>query len=108
MSQSSTYSFPPAGKTAIVTGGSSGIGLACARSLAKEGWNVVITGRREAQLQDAADKITQAMESSCTNNRVSFEVGDASQEEDVIRLFDNVVKRHGESSFQDMTTSMRY
>ena len=34
------------GKTAVVTGGSSGIGLATARRLAAEGAHVFITGRR--------------------------------------------------------------
>jgi NAD(P)-dependent dehydrogenase (short-subunit alcohol dehydrogenase family) len=39
-----------AGKTAIVTGGGSGIGEATAKALAAVGVNVVICGRREASL----------------------------------------------------------
>jgi NAD(P)-dependent dehydrogenase (short-subunit alcohol dehydrogenase family) len=41
------------GKVAVVTGGSSGIGLAAAKRLAAEGAHVFITGRRERELQDA-------------------------------------------------------
>lgn len=40
-------------KTAVVTGGSKGIGLAIAKELLSEGANVVITGRREDALQQA-------------------------------------------------------
>ncbi|MBA2117061.1 SDR family NAD(P)-dependent oxidoreductase [Bremerella alba] len=40
-------------KTAVVTGGGSGIGLAIARRLASEGASVVITGRRQAVLDEA-------------------------------------------------------
>ena len=37
-------------KVALVTGSSSGIGLACAQSLAKRGVDVVLTGSRDASL----------------------------------------------------------
>jgi NADP-dependent 3-hydroxy acid dehydrogenase YdfG len=42
------------GKTAVVTGGGSGIGLAIAESFATEGCKVIIAGRDEKKLKDAA------------------------------------------------------
>ncbi|MDM4768202.1 SDR family oxidoreductase [Pelomonas sp. SE-A7] len=46
-----------ANKTVLVTGGSSGIGLAAARAFANEGARVVITGRDEATLQAAREQL---------------------------------------------------
>ncbi len=45
------------GKTALITGGSRGIGKAIAIALAKEGVNIIITGRGEAALQVAEKDI---------------------------------------------------
>ncbi len=45
------------GKIALVTGGNSGMGLASARLLAKEGAKVIITGRRQKDLDDAVASI---------------------------------------------------
>ena len=44
-------------KVALVTGGTSGIGLAAAKALAKEGAHVYITGRREQELAAAVQQI---------------------------------------------------
>jgi len=48
------------GKTAVVTGGSRGIGFAIAHALAEEGVNVAITGLSESHLADARDKLGRA------------------------------------------------
>jgi 3-oxoacyl-[acyl-carrier protein] reductase len=45
------------GKTAIVTGGSRGIGLETARGLAREGVDVAICARRDSALKEAAQDI---------------------------------------------------
>ena len=52
--------FNLAGKTALVTGGSSGIGRRLAEGLAGAGAGVVVTGRRKKNLEEVAEKITAA------------------------------------------------
>lgn len=70
-------------KTAVVTGGSSGIGLATARRLATEGAHVFVTGRREAELQEAVDTIDTA----------TAVPGDVSNPADLDGLYDAVRAR---------------
>jgi NAD(P)-dependent dehydrogenase (short-subunit alcohol dehydrogenase family) len=48
------------GKVAIVTGGASGIGAACATTLAREGAKVVVTDVDDANGQAVVDKIGSA------------------------------------------------
>ncbi|MEU6442418.1 SDR family oxidoreductase [Streptomyces sp. NPDC047046] len=67
------------GKTALVTGGSTGIGFASARRLAEEGAHVFVTGRREAALDEAVAAIGPA--------RATAVVGDVSRAADVDRLY---------------------
>ncbi|MEV1045674.1 glucose 1-dehydrogenase [Streptomyces sp. NPDC049916] len=71
------------GKTAVVTGGSVGIGLRTAERLAEEGAHVFITGRREAELAKAAARIGDA----------TAVPGDVSVAADVDRLYDRVRER---------------
>ena len=48
------------GKTALVTGGSKGIGYSVAEAMVKEGVNVVVTSRHEDEVKEAAEKLAQA------------------------------------------------
>lgn len=47
-------------KIAVVTGGGTGVGKAITKALVAEGYEVVVTGRREAVLREAADAIDPA------------------------------------------------
>ncbi|WP_055558119.1 SDR family NAD(P)-dependent oxidoreductase [Streptomyces sp. NBRC 110028] len=73
------------GKTAVVTGGSTGIGLATAIRLAAEGAHVFITGRRKAALDAAVETIGPAGATAV--------VGDISDLTDLDRLYDAVRAR---------------
>ena len=45
------------GRTAVVSGGSAGLGFATAQALAKDGVRVVVCGRDAKRVSDAANKI---------------------------------------------------
>ena len=48
------------GQHAFITGGGSGIGLACARSLLDDGATVTLVGRTETRLTEAVTQLTKA------------------------------------------------
>ncbi|MFD5321003.1 SDR family NAD(P)-dependent oxidoreductase [Streptomyces sp. NPDC127098] len=73
------------GKTAVVTGGGTGIGLASAVRLAAEGAHVFITGRRGTVLDAAVETIGR--------ERATAVVGDISDLADLDRLYDTVHAR---------------
>jgi NAD(P)-dependent dehydrogenase (short-subunit alcohol dehydrogenase family) len=75
-----------AGKIAVITGGNSGIGLATAKRFVEEGAHVVITGRREKDLKEAAALI---------GRNVTTVAGDVSRLEDLDRLYAVVKEKHG-------------
>ncbi|QDX26962.1 SDR family oxidoreductase [Sphingomonas suaedae] len=74
------------GKTALITGGTSGIGLATAKKFVAEGAHVFITGRRQAELDKAVDEVGGAV------------IGirsDVASLDDLDRLFDLVREKRG-------------
>ena len=75
-----------AGKIAVVTGGNSGIGLATAKLFAKEGAKVIITGRRQAELDAAVAEIG--------GNVVGIQ-GDVSNLTDLDKLYAEVKALYG-------------
>ncbi|GAN55171.1 SDR family NAD(P)-dependent oxidoreductase [Tanticharoenia sakaeratensis] len=79
-----TYGFD--GKVVIVTGGTSGIGLATAKAFADEGAFVFITGRRQDALDAAVTRI---------GGKVIGVRGDMGRLEDIDRLYDAVQQKHG-------------
>jgi NAD(P)-dependent dehydrogenase (short-subunit alcohol dehydrogenase family) len=74
------------GKIALVTGGNSGIGLASAKALAKEGAHVFITGRREPELAAAVKEI---------GSNATGVPGDVSNLGDLDRLFAQIKQEKG-------------
>ncbi|MFJ6572919.1 SDR family oxidoreductase [Streptomyces sp. NPDC091292] len=56
--------FDISGRTALVTGSSRGIGFALARGLAEAGCTVVLNGRDETTLKDAASALNSALKSA--------------------------------------------
>ena len=76
-------------KIALVTGASSGIGKACALALLKEGWQVVLVGRR-------ADALASAVAEAGANSGHAHAIPtDLSKEPEVKALFDQIRSRFG-------------
>src|SRR3954463_2203641 len=67
------------GKTALVTGASKGIGLACARQLAEEGCHLHLASRTKADLEQARETIRTRHNVSVTIHPVDLSNGDAAR-----------------------------
>lgn len=74
------------GKHAFVSGGGTGIGLACARAIVAEGGTVTIAGRREAVLREAAALLGPAAD---------YVVCDVASDASVDGAFAEMQRRHG-------------
>ena len=79
-----------AGKKAIVTGGSKGIGRETTRMLAEEGCDVAITARDQGRLEAAAKEIADA-----TDTTILPLAGDMSVQEDVERCVGRAIEEFG-------------
>lgn len=76
------------GNKILVTGGASGIGLGLTRRFAEEGNEVVICGRRESALEEAAKELS----------RVVTRVADLSTPEGRTELFEWIAKEHPDTN----------
>jgi len=88
-----------AGKTALVTGASQGIGKASGLALAQDGAAVVITGRREKALAAARDELRAQVPGA----RIEMLAGDATSEADVKAA---LALAHGISGRLDIVVSV--
>lgn len=86
MSAQKLHTTKHEGKIALVTGGTSGIGLATAQRLALEGAKVVVTGRRQPELDAAVQKI---------GRNASAVRGDIANLENLDVLVGAIKERHG-------------
>ena len=74
------------GVAAFVTGGGTGIGLACAQRIVDEGGSVTIAGRRTEVLEAAASSL---------GDRVTWVACDMTDNDSVLKAVETAVERHG-------------
>ncbi len=74
------------GKTALITGGTRGIGLATAKAFVREGARAFITGRRKGELEKAVTEI---------GKQVTGVQGDVANLDDLDRLFAQIQREEG-------------
>ncbi|QDU28500.1 3-oxoacyl-[acyl-carrier-protein] reductase FabG [Anatilimnocola aggregata] len=78
------------GRTALITGGSKGIGKACARGLAEAGANIAISARTEDELKKAAAEIGKGLDV-----KVEYFIADMGDRDEVKKLADAVLAKMG-------------
>jgi NADP-dependent 3-hydroxy acid dehydrogenase YdfG len=74
LEDTNTARLPLAGRVAVVTGATSGIGAATARRLASDGASVALVGRREERLRDLAAELGDSTDAGVT--RAALDVSD--------------------------------
>ncbi len=82
--------FDLKGKTALVTGGSRGLGLQLAQALGEAGARIMLSSRKAGDLEEAAAELQAA------GIDTRWIAADASREEDIRRLADETMQRMGD------------
>ena len=80
---------PISEQTMVITGGSSGIGLATAKMAASRGANVIIISRDEEGMRKICD------EARAEGQKMDFAVADVGEREQVRAAVDTILQRHG-------------
>jgi NAD(P)-dependent dehydrogenase (short-subunit alcohol dehydrogenase family) len=80
-------------KVAVITGATSGIGLATALRLAEEGVNLVLAGRRADRGAEIQDRVAKK------GIKAIFKVADVTREDNLVDLFGMVEKEFGQLHF---------
>lgn len=75
-------------KSAIITGGGTGMGAATAKRLVQDGWNVTIFGRREAKLEEVVAEISKPDKTLAVQ-------GNVTNRDDVQKLIDAHMSKFG-------------
>src|SRR5215470_17945264 len=81
--------FDLTGKTALITGGSRGLGLQIAEVLGDQGARLVISSRKSVDLEAAATQLAQR------GIKVDWIAADNSRDADVVRLADEAIAKLG-------------
>ena len=81
------------GKTALITGGNSGIGKACAEMFAASGANVMIAARREKESSALVEQIKQ------NGGNASFVKADMADASAIKNMVDETIKQFGQIDF---------
>jgi uncharacterized oxidoreductase len=79
--------------TILITGGSSGIGLGLAQYFVRAGASVIITGRREQQLQEAIEKLNQI-----GNKKAIYRINDVEKLDERLALYNWIITEHPETN----------
>jgi NAD(P)-dependent dehydrogenase (short-subunit alcohol dehydrogenase family) len=89
MSRSIQELFDLKGRTALITGGSRGLGLQVAQALGEAGASLLLTSRKEADLCEAAESL------ASRGIKAQWMAGDAAEPEQIERICHHAMERLG-------------
>lgn len=90
MTRTVSQLFDLTGRTALITGGSRGLGLQLAHALGEAGARVMLSARKAGELEEAVAELQAA------NIDARWVAADCAQEQDIARLVDQTLERMGD------------